>query len=111
MIDGVRLRRAEPGDTDSLAELLASEEVEPFLAAVSAREHDELLAEIERSLAEPNDFGRFVIEVREGEEWRRAGFAGEGRRRRARWRHGCWVDGVLFGLTCEHLADREGQAS
>jgi RimJ/RimL family protein N-acetyltransferase len=33
----------------------------------------------------------------------RVGFVLEGRRRRAYWRHGDWVDGVLFGLVREDL--------
>lgn len=183
MIEGedVRLRRAGPEDVAFLAALLGSEEVEPFLAAVSARRPEELQAEVERSLAEPREFGRFVIEAREEVGWRpaglvgfqvrnrrsriaslerlalhpafrgrgladraarllqghlifdlgyhrleleiygfnerairhaeRAGFVREGRRRRAYWRHGRWVDGVLFGLTREDLESRhdEGQ--
>jgi len=34
----------------------------------------------------------------------RAGFVREGVRRKAYWRHGQWVDGVLFGLVEEDLA-------
>jgi diamine N-acetyltransferase len=33
----------------------------------------------------------------------RAGFVHEGARRRAYWRHGEWVDGVLYGLVREDL--------
>jgi RimJ/RimL family protein N-acetyltransferase len=33
----------------------------------------------------------------------RAGFVREGERRKAYWRHGDWVDGVLFGLVREDL--------
>jgi len=33
----------------------------------------------------------------------RAGFVREGARRRAYWRHGAWVDGVLFGLVREDV--------
>ena len=33
----------------------------------------------------------------------RAGFVREGVRRRAYWRHGEWVDGVLYGLVREDL--------
>ena len=171
--EGIRLRRAEPGDVDFLVALLTHEEVEPFLAAVSARERDELLLEIERSLAEPAEFGRFVVEVAEKGAWRRAGLVGfevrnrrsriafverlavhpafrgrrlgdqaarllqryllhdldyhrleleiygfnqraishaeragfvrEGVKRKAYFRHGDWVDGVLFGLLREEL--------
>ncbi|HWQ22594.1 MAG TPA: GNAT family N-acetyltransferase, partial [Gaiellaceae bacterium] len=59
----VSIRRARPDDVDFLVELVTHEEVEPFLAAVRARSRDELLAEIERSQAEPEAFGLFVIEV------------------------------------------------
>lgn len=33
----------------------------------------------------------------------RAGFVREGARRKAYWRHGAWVDGILFGLVREDL--------
>ena len=59
----VSIRRAELSDLDFLVELMSHEEVEPFLAAVRTRDEDGLRAEIERSLAEPEEFGRFVIEV------------------------------------------------
>ena len=35
----------------------------------------------------------------------RAGFTREGVRRKAYWRHGEWVDGVLYGLVVEDIAD------
>ena len=35
----------------------------------------------------------------------RSGFVREGVKRRAYWRHGEWVDGVLFGLVVEDLDD------
>ena len=59
----VTLRRAEPRDVEFLVELLTNEEVEPFLAAVRPRDREGLTAEIERSESEPEEFGRFVIEV------------------------------------------------
>jgi RimJ/RimL family protein N-acetyltransferase len=59
----ISIRRAELGDLDFLEELLSHDEVEPYLAAVRTRDREGLRAEIERSLAEPQDFGRFVIEV------------------------------------------------
>lgn len=59
----VTIRRAREDDADFLAELVSHEDVEPFLAAVRAKGRDELLAEIERSEAEPEAFGVFVIEV------------------------------------------------
>lgn len=173
--EGFRLRRAQAGDVDFIVELLRHEEVEPFLAAVGAREPDAVLDEVERSLEEPEDFGRFVIEVPGEGGWRRAGVLGfevanrrsrianlgglaihpdyrgrrladeaarvfqrhlltdggyhrlqiecygfnerailhaeragfvrEGVKRKAYWRHGEWVDGVLFGLLREDLED------
>ncbi len=172
---GVRLRRADWEDVDFLVQLLTHEEVEPFLAGAAARDRSGLLDEIDHSLAQPEEFGRFVIEVEDGGEWCRAGalgfevrnrrsriaflqrlavhpdfrgrrlgdeaarllqrhlifgldyhrleleiygfneraiahaersgFVREGVKRRAYLRHGEWVDGVLFGLTREDLAD------
>ena len=45
------------GDVDFLVELFSHEEVDPFLAAVRVRDADGVRAEIERSQAEPEDFG------------------------------------------------------
>ena len=59
----VTLRRAAPGDVDFLLELMTHEDVEPFMAVVRPRDRDGLLEEIERSQAEPQEFGRFVIEL------------------------------------------------
>lgn len=86
--DGLRLRRAEAGDADFLVELMSHEEVEPFMAAIGARERNALLEEIVASQAEPGDSGRFVIEVDEGGEWRAAGVMGfELANRRSRIAH------------------------
>jgi RimJ/RimL family protein N-acetyltransferase len=74
--EGLRLRRAEPDDLDFLLELMSHEEVEPYLAVIRPRDRDGLAAEIERSQAEPEEFGRFLIEVEEDGEWRRAGLMG-----------------------------------
>ena len=78
MIDqgGLRLRRAEPGDLDFLVELMSHQEVEPFLAVIRPRDREGLLEEIDRSQAQPQEFGRFLIEVQEEGEWRRAGSMG-----------------------------------
>jgi RimJ/RimL family protein N-acetyltransferase len=170
---GFRLRRAEPADVDFLVELATHEDIEPYLAAVRPRDRAAVLEEVERSQREPAEFGRFVIEVEDDGEWRRAGalgfalanrrsrianlgnlaihpdfrgrrlsddaarifqrhllleldfhrlqleiygfneraqrhaeragFVHEGARRRAYWRHGEWVDGVLYGLVREDL--------
>ena len=170
----VRLRRVEPDDADFLLELTTHEDVEPYLAGSRPRDREGLLEEIERSAREPDEFGRFVVEVEEDGEWRRAGamgfelanrrsrianlgnlaihpdfrgrrladeaaklfqrqlfklgfhrlqleiygfneramahaeragFVREGVRRRAYWRHDDWVDGVLYGLVREDLAE------
>jgi RimJ/RimL family protein N-acetyltransferase len=59
----VTIRRALPDDADFLVELVTHEDIEPFLAAVRAKDRDEILAEIGRSESEPDAFGVFVIEV------------------------------------------------
>jgi RimJ/RimL family protein N-acetyltransferase len=168
----VRLRRAEPEDAEFLLELITHDDVEPYLSVTRPRDRDGVLAEIERSQREPEEFGRFVVEVEDEGEWKRAGVVGfelgnrrsrianlgnlaihpdfrgrhlsdeaarlfqrhlfelgfhrlqleiygfneraqrhaersgfvrEGVRRRAYWRHGEWVDGVLYGLVREDL--------
>jgi RimJ/RimL family protein N-acetyltransferase len=62
-VSSVALRRAQPGDVDFLLELVLHEDVQPFLGAVGAGNRESIAAEVERSLAEPHDFGRFVIEA------------------------------------------------
>jgi RimJ/RimL family protein N-acetyltransferase len=166
---GFIVRRANAGDVEFMAGLASHEDVEPFMAAVSARDAAALEDEVARSEREPEHYGRFVIEV-DGEqagvmafevanrrsriahlhalmlatEFRgrgiadaaarllvrhlffdldyhrvqlecygfneraikhaeRAGFVKEGVKRKAYWRHGEWVDGVLFGLVREDL--------
>jgi RimJ/RimL family protein N-acetyltransferase len=165
----VRLRRAEPADLDFLVELMTHDDVEPYMAVVRPRDREGLTAEIERSQAEPQEFGRFVIEVdgrpaglmgfdvanrrsriaslgslavhpdfrgqrladraarlfqrhlifdlgyhrlqleiygfneRAQRHAERAGFVREGVRRKAYWRNGEWVDGVIYGLVLEDL--------
>jgi RimJ/RimL family protein N-acetyltransferase len=173
--EGFPVRRAGGADVDFLASLAAHEEVEPFMAAASPREREELQEEVRRSDEEPELHGRFVIEV--GREpagamafdvanrrsriaylhaimlepahrgrglataatrllvrhlvfdldyhrvqvevygfneaalrhFERAGFRREGVRRRAYWRHGAWVDGILFGLIREDIEIGEWQ--
>ena len=68
----VELRRASPPDAEFLLEVLADEDVRQFLGPHTATTPAEILEEIERSLAEPHSFGRFVIEL-DGE---RAGMLG-----------------------------------
>jgi RimJ/RimL family protein N-acetyltransferase len=59
----VELRRANPPDADFVLALLGDEDVRLFLGPRTAATRDQVLDEIERSLAEPQAFGRFVIEV------------------------------------------------
>ena len=58
----VSIRRARLEDADFLFELVNHEDVEPYLAAVGAKGHEEIVAEISRSDAEPDAFGVFVVE-------------------------------------------------
>ncbi|MDP8911670.1 MAG: GNAT family N-acetyltransferase [Actinomycetota bacterium] len=170
--DGIRLRRAEPGDVDFIVELATDEEISPFLGAVTARDREAVLAEIDRSTHEPHEFGRFIVEVdgrpagmmgfevanrrsriahlerlaihpsfrgrrladaaarllqhhllfelgyhrlqleiyafneRAIHHAERSGFVREGVKRKAYWRHGEWVDAVMFGLLREDVDDR-----
>jgi RimJ/RimL family protein N-acetyltransferase len=167
--DGFRLRRATADDVEVMAVLANHEEVEPFMAAVSARDTEGLLEEVERAEADPQHYGRFIVEVdglpagvmafevfsrrsriadlrslmlhpdfrgrgladaaarllvrhlifeldyhrvqlecyafneRAIRHAERTGFVKEGVKRKAYWRHGEWVDGVLFGLVREDL--------
>jgi RimJ/RimL family protein N-acetyltransferase len=167
--EGFRLRRASAEDLDFMVALASHEDVEPFMAAVSARKPEALREEIHQSEAEPEHHGRFVIEVdgaragvmafevsnrrsrianlrslmllpefrgrgiadaaarllvrhlllaldyhrvelecygfndRAIRHAKRVGFVHEGVKRNAYWRHGEWVDGVLFGLVREDL--------
>ena len=73
--DGFRLRRATADDLDFVLELASHEDVDPYLRAVRPG-REALLEEIEQSLAEPEASGRFVLEVEEDGEWRRAGVLG-----------------------------------
>jgi RimJ/RimL family protein N-acetyltransferase len=77
----VEIRRARPEDADFLVELFGHEEVEPFLSVVRPRDRESLLAEIERSDREPQDFGRFVVEA-DGERAGAMGFEVANRRSR-----------------------------
>jgi RimJ/RimL family protein N-acetyltransferase len=77
----VSIRRARSDDADFLVELVSHEDVEPFLGAVSAKDRAAVAAEVGRSLAEPHDFGRFVIEA-DGETAGAMGFELANRRSR-----------------------------
>jgi RimJ/RimL family protein N-acetyltransferase len=77
----VAIRRARPDDVDFLIELTTHDDVDPFLSARRATSREELLEEIDRSNAEPDDFGRFVVEV-DGERAGVMGFAVSNKRSR-----------------------------
>ena len=77
----IAIRRARPDDVDFLVALTTHDDVDPFLSARRATSRGELLEEIERSSAEPDDFGRFVIEV-DGELAGAMGFAVSNKRSR-----------------------------
>jgi aminoglycoside 6'-N-acetyltransferase len=72
----LRLRRATAHDVDYLLALQAELQVAPFLAAGRAASREELLEEVERSLVEPEAFGRLLIETPLEREWRLAGAIG-----------------------------------
>ena len=59
----VAIRRTRPEDAGFLVELVADDDVRPFLGVRTATSQDEVLEEIERSLRQPEAFGRFVIEL------------------------------------------------
>ena len=86
----VRIRRARPEDVDFLVALAGHEEVEPYLAGGRARDREAVAEAVERSLREPDDYGRFVIEVDDGPRagWQLAGsMAFEVTNRRSRIAH------------------------
>ena len=69
---------------------------------------DEAARELQRHLLHDLGYHRLQLEIygfneRAIAHAERAGFVREGIRRNAYWRHGRWVDGVLFGLVREDL--------
>jgi RimJ/RimL family protein N-acetyltransferase len=75
------------------------------------RRHGEEAARlIQHHLIRELDYHRVELEVygfneRAIRHAERAGFVREGVRRKAYWRHGRWVDGIMFGLVPEDLDD------
>jgi RimJ/RimL family protein N-acetyltransferase len=59
----IELRRAQQTDVDFLHGLITDEETRPFLGGAGGETRDDVVAEIDRSDAEPDAFGWFVIEV------------------------------------------------
>lgn len=78
------IRRAREDDVDFLLELLLDDDVRPFLGAVTAAHRSSIRDEVARSLREPHDFGRFVIEV---DGVRAGGLGFEAANRRSRIAH------------------------
>jgi RimJ/RimL family protein N-acetyltransferase len=132
------LRQATEDDVAYLAALAADPEIEPFLSFAAADE-DRLLALLAAPGPAPGSGGLLVIESADGAPFacrhalhdhdmhrvqaecygdnpaahrlfERAGFTREGTRRRAYWRRGGWLDGVLFGLLAEELSPEALQA-
>jgi RimJ/RimL family protein N-acetyltransferase len=71
---------------------------------------DEAARQLQRHLLEDLGFHRLQLEIYGFNERalvhaERAGFTREGVRRKAYWRNGGWVDGVLFGLVVEDLEE------
>ena len=97
----IAIRRARPDDVDFLVALTTHDDVDPFLSARRATSRDELRAEIERSRVEPDDFGRFVIEVA-GERAGAMGFAVSNKRSRVARLGGLAIHPDFRG---RHIAD------
>ncbi len=57
----VTLRRATRGDVPEIRRLVTHPEVEPFLSVIRATDDEELAAEIDRGVAEPQAFGVLLI--------------------------------------------------
>jgi RimJ/RimL family protein N-acetyltransferase len=74
--EDVRFRRANTDDIPFMLEVITHEDVQPFLGARAAFDEARLAEELARQEREPEAFGRFVIEVRGGGAWRRAGTMG-----------------------------------
>jgi RimJ/RimL family protein N-acetyltransferase len=69
---------------------------------------DEAARVLQRHLLVDLDYHRLQLEIygfneRAIQHAERSGFIREGTKRKAYWRHGAWVDGVLFGLVREDL--------
>jgi RimJ/RimL family protein N-acetyltransferase len=59
----IALRRATPEDVDWLVQLYTDADVEPYLGPRQPRDAVTLREQVERSLREPERFGRIVIEL------------------------------------------------
>jgi len=102
---GFRVRRATAADVDFMVGLSVHDEVEPFMAAVSPRERDELQEEVRRSEEEPELHGRFVLEV-EGEPAGVLAFDVANRRSRIAYLHAIMLDPAYRGRGLATAATR-----
>jgi RimJ/RimL family protein N-acetyltransferase len=103
--EGFRLRRATAEDVSFMAELAGHEEVEPYMAAVSARSAEELLEEVRGGEEDPALRGRFVVEV-EGERAGVLAFEVANRRSRIAYLYGIMLDPVYRGRGLADAATR-----
>lgn len=94
--EGFQLRRAVAADVDFLVSLATHAEVQPFLAAVSARTADEFREELGHAEREPEHFGRFVIEV-DGERAGAMAFSVANRRSRIAHLYGLMIEPTFRG--------------
>jgi RimJ/RimL family protein N-acetyltransferase len=101
----VSIRRARAEDADYLVALLTHDEVDPYLAARRATTRDEVIDQIERSEQEPEEFGRFVIEV-DGQRAGAMGFEVANRRSRIANLGGLAVDPRFRGRRVSDEAAR-----
>ena len=74
--DGLRIRRAGRDDLPFLLEVVTDDDVQPYLAGGAAVDEQSIVAELEHQDAEPDAFGRFVIEAPEDGGWAPAGTMG-----------------------------------
>jgi RimJ/RimL family protein N-acetyltransferase len=102
----LRLRRASAEDAEFIALLATHEDVEPFMAVVSAKDPEAFREEIERAEREPEHFGRFVIEL-EGDRAGTMAFEVKNRRSRIAGVYGIMVHPDFRG---RRLADRAARA-
>jgi RimJ/RimL family protein N-acetyltransferase len=102
--DGFRLRRATLDDVEFLSSVAVNEEVAPFMAAVSARDPDDFVEEIEAAEDVPHERGRFVIEAEDAERaWQAGSIAFQMASRRSRI-------ATLYGLMLHPEFRRRGLA-
>ncbi len=101
----ISIRRARADDVDFLVELVNHDDVEPYMSVRRARDRESVLEEIRRSETEPEDFGRFVVEV-DGERAGVMGFEVQNKRSRIAHLGGLAIHPDFRG---QHLADEAAQ--